>query len=163
MTVNTEEHTLLVSELARETTKRMAEQVKLASAVDIHDPKVVLEMSLSLSTRLADLFDIGFGTRSEISRDGDLSLVVVTERKFVFGMIFHADWVDRPQEDDVWLIAKTSDDGLRLGRYCGGVAYAGYKRCGKPFRDGQHTCDGPVQHQPLPAVAPVTGKWSFHS
>ena len=101
-----------------------------------------LQALTSWHAQLARLFSLGFGERSQISRDGRLSLFVTTSSRFVFAVVFHGA---RRRCTSTGCEALISDDG----------------DASPPYRDAtvvdhEHTpsylCDGP---QP--------GTWSFHS
>lgn len=132
--------------------------VSVAAAWGTHKPTEVIAMQTSLVNQLCTLFGTPFADESSISRDDELSLLVVSH--ITMGMIFFGTGrPDMPLEDD----PKLFTDAPRMGRYCMGPVQAGWRGtvpCTKPIYRGEATCTG---HSVDIMAAPVIGEWSLHS
>lgn len=150
-------HEMRVTEQAAEALTAMHEQAAgVAAAWGRSHPDTAIKCLTSLSRNTAQLFNTFFGNTSTISRDGELSLFVSTASGYVYGLIFHGDWVDPAQPED-----PANGRATRMGRYCFAVVDdSDGRRCGHPFVNGEATCEG---HNPVCIAAPVPGTWSFHS
>ena len=150
-------HLITVNDTAAQTLTRMREQTFMVERVwGNKRPDVVLKMALSLGKALEGHLTGGWGPAT-IHWDSELSLVTTTESGFTFGTIFFgAERPDVPQADDIRM---TGTEAPREGRYCMSAVTPG-EYCGKPIVRGAPTCEG---HEPIIAVMPVPGEWSFHS
>jgi hypothetical protein len=91
--------TLAVHDLALTEIQAMFDATNRVAATHGKTSDEYLNMVTSLNQCLGSLFRVGFGSKSYITRDGNLSLFVQDGDSFVFGMIFHPDhkW-DNPPE-----------------------------------------------------------------
>ena len=94
--------------------------------------------------QVSTMFGMFFGGESRVTRDGELSLLVVTGGGFVYGLIFHAERRRCTREG---CKAVLNDDGKAW-----------------TYMPDYPTCPEGVEHVPsYPFDAPVPGDWSFHS
>jgi hypothetical protein len=101
-----------------------------------------LDALTSWHHQLARLFNMGLGAHTRISRDGELSLLILTGSGITFGVIFHGE---RRHCLTHGCHAAIRDDGTAA-----------------PAHTGAAVLDH--QHQPsYPPGAPRPGEWSFHS
>jgi hypothetical protein len=101
------------------------------------------EAAGSWQGQLSRLFSMDFGSQTQVSRDGNLSLAVRTASGLVYGIFFHRTPRRCAREGCSVLI---DDDGTARS----------------PWADSAACPDG--QHAPTyPLDAPHPGTWSFHS
>ena len=171
MTVKTD-HQLTIYGRAAETIRDMERQAAVAlnvwgSRQFAQYNEQAIAMSTSLLRCLSSVM-IGMADISTVSRDGELSLYVVSN--IHMGVIFHSKGgPDAPTEEDRPYLGI---EAPVMGRYCwvmtqGKVTSAGFVRfdvpqyCGKPIYRGNPTCDHGDDVQPV--ALPVLGEWSTHS
>jgi hypothetical protein len=93
--------------------------------------------------RLTQLFSLGMGADTQISRDGELSLLVRTGSGYLYGLIFHAD-----------TRRCVAGDGCTAVIDDTGTAHAPYSS--SVLADHEHV-------PAFPIGAPRPGQWSVHS
>ncbi len=103
--------------------------------------QIHLDALTSWHRHLAGVFGMGMGADTHVSRDGDLSLLVTTASRIVYGLIFHGT------------ARRCTTDGCHASLRDDGTC--------EPDRDD---AGGDHEHIPsYPIGSPRPGTWSFHS
>lgn len=173
MTVTTD-HQITVYSSAAETIEQMRRQAQVALNVwGSRQFAAYNEQAVAMTTSLLQCLTslmTGFADVTSVSRDGELSLYVVSH--IHMGVIFHSKGgADIPKEGDEKVLY-LGIEAPRMGRYCmvvtdGEVTPAGFRRydtiqyCGKPIYRGEPTCDH--GDDVVIMSLPVLGDWSTHS
>ena len=137
------EHALLVSREASDVIAAASQRCADLASFFGSDSREYREAAGSWQRQLSQVFSMEFGSQTQVSRDGDLSLVVRTASGLVYGIFFHRT-PRRCARDGCSVLI--DDNGTVRATWADAPACP----------DGQHVLSYPLD-------APHPGTWSFHS